>query len=238
MLCFGCGNEIDAGQECLVCANQRERRNSDFERLETSLCPGCGNTIYGVGPCTVCNADRAPRRRGTQRHVLCPGCGNEINAGEQCAICASGRGGKRRRKGPEGVPLCLACEDPLEEQDWDGIAVHMCPGCQAMLFPPSALERVLNKLRDATEHIDFVEVIREFKDRYKTRRVAKTVRYKHCPVCDEMMVRRNYAGASGIILDVCGDHGHWVDQNAFSELSDWVTRGGDQLAARRGYLLL
>ncbi|MHC4410409.1 MAG: hypothetical protein ACYS0F_15575 [Planctomycetota bacterium] len=233
MLCPGCGNEIDAGQECPVCASRRERRKTNVERLETSLCPSCGNTIYGIAPCAVCNADRAPRRRGEQRRTLCGGCGNEIDAGEECTICSSGRGGKRRRKGPEGVVACIGCELPMEEQDWDGVAVRMCPSCQAMLFPPSALERVLNKLRDSAEHIDYAEVVREFRDRHKTQRVAKSIRYKHCPVCDEMMVRRNYANASGIILDVCGDHGHWVDQNAFAELSDWVTRGGDQLANRR-----
>jgi len=233
MLCPGCGNEIEAGQECPVCATRRERRKDDVERLETSLCPGCGNTIYGVGPCTVCNADRAPRRRARAKHVLCPGCGNEIEQGAECAICASGRGGKRRRKRPEGAVLCISCEQPMDDQDWDGVPVRVCSSCQSMLFPPSSLERVLNKLREATEPVDFTEVLREFKDRHKKQTVAKSVRYKHCPVCDEMMVRRNYAGASGVILDVCGDHGHWVDQVSFSELSDWITRGGDQLAARR-----
>ena len=48
-----------------------------------------------------------------------------------------------------------------------------------------------------------------------------------------MMVRRNYANASGVIIDLCGEHGHLVDQNAFSDLSDWISRGGDQIAARR-----
>jgi len=235
MLCPGCGNEIEAGQECPVCADRRERKKLDIDHVETSLCPGCGNTLYGAGPCPVCNSDRAPRRRSPARRTLCTGCGNEIEIGEECVICASGRGGRPKRKPvrADGAILCISCEVPMEEQDWDGVAVRVCPGCQAMLFPPSALERVLNKLREATEPIDYVEVVREFKDRYKTRRIAGTVRYKHCPVCDEMMVRRNYSGASGIVLDWCGDHGHWVDQNSFAELSDWITRGGDQIASRR-----
>ena len=46
------------------------------------------------------------------------------------------------------------------------------------------------------------------------------------------MSRVNYDSTSGIMLEHCGNHGTWVEQRAFSELSDWITRGGDQLAER------
>ena len=108
--------------------------------------------------------------------VLCPGCGNDIVAGEECGICSSGRGAKRKRREPDGTAHCNSCDVPMEEQDWDGVTVHMCPSCQRMLFPPNALERVLDKLRDTAEHIDFTEVVRGFRERYRATRAKTSVR--------------------------------------------------------------
>jgi len=239
MLCPGCGNEIEAGEECPICATGRARRRAARRDDEMRLCPGCGNTIYGAGACTICESDHAPRRRHHQqqeRTTLCVQCGNEMVEGEECPVCASGRGGKQKhRYRPGDLVLCTACNVPLTQQDWDGVNVMSCPSCQGMLFPPNALESVLNKLRETADPLDYAEVLKEFRDRYKTRRTTTNVRYKLCPICREAMVRRNYAGASGIVIDACGDHGHWVDQNSFAELSEWISKGGDQLVRRRSH---
>ncbi|MEM8883594.1 MAG: zf-TFIIB domain-containing protein [Planctomycetota bacterium] len=218
-----------------MCASKRERQRRDVDTLETTLCPSCGNTVYGSEPCPICTSSGAPRRRrdrDRERTTLCAGCGNEIPAGEDCSICSSGRGGKRKPQ-PKGDVMCPNCEIPIESQNWDGVEVDMCMSCQSMLFPPGALEKVLSKLREAAGQMDITEVLREFRDRHKQQRVPKDVRYRRCPVCGEYMTRRNYAGTSGVILDYCGKHGYWVDQHQFDELSNWVTRGGDQLAARK-----
>ncbi len=75
-------------------------------------------------------------------------------------------------------------------------------------------------------------VCREFRDRF-TRELPAAMRYKSCPECGTVMTRLNYAGSSGIILDVCGHHGTWVDQSAFGSLTDFVSRGGDLIRQRR-----
>jgi hypothetical protein len=57
------------------------------------------------------------------------------------------------------------------------------------------------------------------------------VRYKACPVCEEVMARRAYGTVSGVIVDHCGDHGTWVDEAQFAALADFICRGGDVLAS-------
>ena len=89
---------------------------------------------------------------------------------------------------------------------------------------------VLNKLRATCDPVDLSTVFDEFKDRF-TRELPEAVRYKACPVCATILLRRNYGNVSGVIVDVCGDHGTWVDEQAFAALADFVCRGGDQLAA-------
>lgn len=233
MLCTGCGNEIDASAECPICADsQRRRKHADVAELATTLCTRCGNTVYGSDPCGICSSDRAPKKK--TRDTLCVACGNTMIAGKACTVCSSGLGAKRKKRArPEGVSVCLNCDEALERQDWDGVDVNVCQSCQAMLFPCGALERVLNKLRETTEKMDYREVAKEFAGRYLESSSNKTMRYRACPSCEQMMSRRNYGTRSGVIIEECSDHGHWMDERAFGELSVWISRGGDVLTNDR-----
>lgn len=160
--------------------------------------------------------------------MLCTNCGNEVVDARKCPICAAGRGGKKRRVVNQVV--CPRCADPLESQNWDGIPVFCCPTCRGSFFPERGLEEALNKLRATCSPMDVASVLSEFKDRF-TRQLPSNIRYKDCPVCATVMTRRNYATVSGVIVDVCGKHGTWVDESAFADLANFITRGGDILAS-------
>ncbi|NIP86035.1 MAG: hypothetical protein GTO03_10910 [Planctomycetales bacterium] len=51
-------------------------------------------------------------------------------------------------------------------------------------------------------------------------------RYRACPVCGEMMQRRNYGRKSGIIIDTCRQHGVWLDFDEFPAILQWIRSGG------------
>jgi Zn-finger nucleic acid-binding protein len=51
-------------------------------------------------------------------------------------------------------------------------------------------------------------------------------RYRKCPDCGEIMHRRNYAGASGVIVDFCKDHGVWFDADELPRILTWIRSGG------------
>ncbi len=59
------------------------------------------------------------------------------------------------------------------------------------------------------------------------------VRYRPCPECTTMMNRINYARISGIIVDVCKEHGTWFDAHELPALLDFVRRGGLDVARQR-----
>ncbi|NIP84120.1 MAG: hypothetical protein GTO03_00580 [Planctomycetales bacterium] len=51
-------------------------------------------------------------------------------------------------------------------------------------------------------------------------------RYRNCPVCGDMMQRRNYGRMSGIIIDTCRQHGVWLDLDELPRILQWIRTGG------------
>jgi len=167
--------------------------------------------------------------------ALCPGCGNEVQNPQKCPVCGAGRAPKASnlKKLSKGRGKCPRCNVFLAEQDWEGVVTYSCPTCRGTFFAERGLEDVLNKLRATCDPMDVQSVMKEFKDRF-TRKLPEAIRYKKCPVCDTVMTRRNYATVSGVIVDFCGDHGTWVDEAQFAALAEFISRGGDILAAETG----
>ena len=52
--------------------------------------------------------------------------------------------------------------------------------------------------------------------------------YRPCVVCGRLTNRVNYGHASGVIIDVCKDHGIWFDANELARILAWVRAGGGQ----------
>jgi Zn-finger nucleic acid-binding protein len=50
--------------------------------------------------------------------------------------------------------------------------------------------------------------------------------YRACPVCRKFMNRSNFGGGSGVIVDVCGPHGAFLDRGELTRIVDFVERGG------------
>jgi len=55
---------------------------------------------------------------------------------------------------------------------------------------------------------------------------SANVQYIKCPECKESMERKNFAGVSGIIVDICRKHGVWLDKFELYALADFVREGG------------
>ena len=56
--------------------------------------------------------------------------------------------------------------------------------------------------------------------------------YRPCPVCEKLMQRRHYGRQSGVIVDICRDHGFWFDADELPRILTWVRQGGLETAAR------
>lgn len=52
------------------------------------------------------------------------------------------------------------------------------------------------------------------------------VQYVPCPVCDVLMNRTNFGRRSGVILDVCRNHGTWFDAEELRRVMAFISGGG------------
>ncbi len=59
------------------------------------------------------------------------------------------------------------------------------------------------------------------------------VRYLPCPVCEDVMMRRNFGRSSGVIVDVCTVHGTWFDSGELPRVLAFVEAGGLIQARKR-----
>lgn len=59
------------------------------------------------------------------------------------------------------------------------------------------------------------------------------VRYLPCPVCNNLMNRKNFAKASGVIIDWCKGHGFWFDAHELERILLFVQQGGMDSARER-----
>jgi Zn-finger nucleic acid-binding protein len=57
--------------------------------------------------------------------------------------------------------------------------------------------------------------------------------YLKCPACGKLMHRRNFARASGVIIDECKEDGIWLDADELGKIAAFVSSGGLAYARER-----
>jgi Zn-finger nucleic acid-binding protein len=57
--------------------------------------------------------------------------------------------------------------------------------------------------------------------------------YIPCPGCSALMNRKNFAGMSGVIVDVCKKHGTWFDAGELPRVLAFVANGGLERSGQR-----
>jgi Zn-finger nucleic acid-binding protein len=62
---------------------------------------------------------------------------------------------------------------------------------------------------------------------------AGQIRYVPCPECRKLMNRVNFANCSGVIVDVCRDHGTWFDRDELRRIVEFIRAGGMDLSRER-----
>ena len=54
----------------------------------------------------------------------------------------------------------------------------------------------------------------------------ESVHYRPCPCCAKFMNRENYAHISGVVLDLCKEHGLWFDRDELRQVLAFIEGGG------------
>lgn len=136
--------------------------------------------------------------------------------------------GKRSRKGSLPVlrgahrggasarpPKCPRCKLEMELEVIEGIELDICYSCGGAWHDKGELEEHLAKSAEKPE-----EGGSGAKSPPKADWQRKDTIYLKCPRCDRPMNRVNFGRRSGIIVDVCGPHGVFLDAGEFEGIGE------------------
>lgn len=178
---------------------------------QTLNCPTCGAAIAGnETSCRYCGARLAT--------VACPSCFGMMFAGSKhCPHC-----GAAASRGPgddhAGGVSCPACDVPLVRVMLGDTMLHECGRCFGIWLDTASFNRVCVE-REQQAAVLGKAIPQEID-------VNKAWRYLPCPSCKELMHRVNFAGQSGVIIDVCKDHGVWFEREELRKIVEFIRAGG------------
>ncbi len=128
----------------------------------------------------------------------------------------------------EETRYCPHCEVPMESisvLEDEPIVIERCPQCYGFWFDKFELNLLLNRLvKDPTINVKNIDI-----GNMEEIDFTKKVQYISCPVCSSKMQRRNYGYKSGVVFDLCNEHGIYLDCGELHHLLLWKKNGGEEL---------
>src|SRR5579863_6748529 len=106
---------------------------------------------------------------------------------------------------------CPNCNRALEPEAEEARPVERCARCAGVFIGQRALRDLLFAQAATPSGTPM--------DYQRPSPAADAVRYRPCPACCEPMLRRNFLETSGVIVDVCGPHGVWLDRGELEALT-------------------
>lgn len=185
---------------------------------ETLHCPNCGAAVSSdSSKCAYCNARLAT--------VACPNCFGMMFVGEKfCSHCGAVA---QRKEVPAGGMLCPKCSAGMNPVEVGKSHFFECSGCDGTWVDSTTLQQICDEKEQQAAIIGMPV------DAPQPMHLDTNFRYIPCPICKELMNRVNFARISGIILDVCKDHGTFFDKDELRQLVDFIRAGGLDKARER-----
>jgi len=225
--CPACGRQydvshLDAGSRvrcaCGVLFDVEFRTPRSPRALKCSNCGGL--LVRDAQACGYCGAEITLEER--RLSAVCPGCFARMAAdAKYCMECGIAIEAQALMALPEDAQ-CPRCEGSMRARAVGSANVSECARCGGLWLTEEDFRRVC-------EHSDEQELAsRALTLSEPSRRAASEVkvRYLPCVVCKDLMVRRNYSGRSGIIIDVCRNHGVWLDHAELEGILAFIRSGG------------
>jgi Zn-finger nucleic acid-binding protein len=199
-------------------------------------------------------ARAAPRAASDQPTLRCGGCGGPLREDEkQCGFCGAAVDASLSRictecfaRNEEDARFCTACgsactgplvaygADPLPcpvcavdmpARMIGSFATNECPRCNGLFVPNDHFDALVDAAV-AARRAKQIEMLVPEPRRNGANPVSQEVAYRRCPICEGHMQRRNFRQRSGVILDVCRDHGTWLDADELEQVAGFILTGG------------
>jgi Zn-finger nucleic acid-binding protein len=240
--CGVCRRQYDASElepgsrfhcDCAAVVVVPEPRGHDAAVVRCTSCgaPRREQSLH----CLFCQSDFTLHERDL--HTVCPHClARTSDRAKFCHHCGTRLAAQR----PAGRPsryACPACPGPRplasRQLGADNLAMLECGRCAGLWLGQEEFAILARQARSDTlpawTRVRAIAAVAgsDLADPGPQRF------YRPCVVCQRLMNRRQYARGSGVILDMCRDHGIWFDADELARLLAWLRQGVALPAARR-----
>lgn len=121
-----------------------------------------------------------------------------------------------------GCPVCHIQLQTIDVGEKVPFLIERCESCYGIFFDLYELETMIDNSVKGSRNVD----LKKLAQITEHPRHVDIVVYRHCPVCRKLMQRKNFMGRSGVITDVCAEHGVWLDSGELRQILEWVKTGG------------
>jgi Zn-finger nucleic acid-binding protein len=125
---------------------------------------------------------------------------------------------KADRDGSTGI--CPRCKIGLQQLQIGPIVMRECTRCAGIWSDVATFEKICSEKDEQAAALTF------FQNRKQDSASNVPVNYVPCPQCHQLMNRSNFARSSGVIIDLCKEHGAWFDAGELPKIIDFLNNGG------------
>jgi Zn-finger nucleic acid-binding protein/ribosomal protein L40E len=228
--CSGCHAQFDptgiAAESFLChCGTRVATKRPTAVDAPVRRCSACGAGVApGAETCTYCGSITT----ATGGRLVCPECyARNPGAARYCSGCGIEFRPEPAVAAGEAVP-CPVCPAPLTPRSLAGLAVQECATCRGLWVPAVNFDTLVARAgaRQQTTPSDGLGTRTDARPTPSAR-----VAYRPCPVCRQVMHRKNFARISGVVVDWCRTHGTWLDANELEQIAAFVVAGGMERVA-------
>lgn len=183
-------------------------------------CGSCGAQVQEQAQaCSWCGSEIV--RKG-DLSLICPECfARNAQASRFCTAC--GVGFRPEPLCVDGHELpCPACDARMPPRQVAGVGLNECPRCNGLWVPGDHFDALVKRASEARQAAGpDAEAPRVSRGNP----VTSELKYRKCPECQAFMQRRNYRRSSGVVLDVCHQHGTWLDADELEQIAGFILSG-------------
>jgi Zn-finger nucleic acid-binding protein len=181
--------------------------------IQTLNCPNCGAGV--ASDSTVCQFCQTRLKT-----VACPNCLDLIFAGSKFCDHCGAPATAAEVTDDEHLGVCPRCHVDLKHLQIDAISLSECERCDGLWSDVSTFEKICSEKEEQSAALTY------FGNRQKATLAPSPISYVPCPQCKQLMNRSNFAHSSGVIVDLCKEHGVWFDAGELPKIIDFIASGG------------
>jgi len=125
--------------------------------------------------------------------------------------------------------MCPRCRAEMQAIVVGGNSLRECPKCEGIWADPESLRQICADREKQAAALGLPRTLGEG----APVQMEEHIRYLPCPSCNKLMNRVNFASYSGVVVDVCREHGTWFDRDELRRVIEFIRGGGlDKARAR------